>query len=179
MFKKNKEMRLMTLFALALSVVGIVFACLALNVALNAEKTASVWDVNFTNLVVDKEGTASFEAPVLNSTSMSDFKVGLMRNGDSVTYRFRIRNDGAVDARVKVMSDFVPTCVVNDTTLTADPCSEVAYSLTYANGDVVSIGDVVSSGTSKEVLLNIKYFGEAITDLEVYNLDFMLLFEQV
>lgn len=179
MFKKNKELRLMTLIALGLSVVGVVFACVAMNVALNIKKTESVWNVSFTDLVEETQGTGSSKSvPIITSTSISNFHVNLMRTDDTITYKFKIKNSGAVDAKIKVVSDIIPTCIVNSMNSTTDVCSEVSYKLTYSDGTLVKVGDVVSSGTSKEVKLTIEYFGDSITSLELTDLDFMLLFEQ-
>ena len=179
MFKKNKELRMLTLMALGLSVVGIVFACVAMNVALDNKRAESVWAVNFTSLSEEKSGTASSVIPSVNSTSLSNFKVNLMRSGDSVTYKFRITNDGAVDARLKVMSDIIPTCTVMDMNSSTEACSKISYELTYTDGKAVSTGDIVSAGTSKEAMLTIKYNGDSLTSLEITDLDFILLFEQV
>ena len=78
-----------------------------------------------------------------------------------------------------MLSDIVPTCTVTDINSSTDVCSKVNYLLTYNNGELVKIGDVVSAGTSKEILLSVEYFGDNVTAIEINNLDFMLLFEQV
>lgn len=181
MFKKNKEFRYMVWVSLVLAVVGVLFSCIAMNEVLKVKriKLVDVWKVDFVDLMEEKIGTASSFRPTLNSTSISDFKVGLMRKGDKVIYKFKVRNSGTVDARIKVLSDIAPTCTVNDINSSTDVCSKVNYLLTYNNGELVKIGDVVSAGTSKEILLSVEYFGDNVTAIEINNLDFMLLFEQV
>lgn len=179
MFKKNKEIKMMALVALGLSVVGIMIAGIAMNVSLNAKKTESVWDINFTDLAVENKGTAEAIQPTMNATSMSNFKTTLMRTGDSTSYKFKIKNNGAVNARLKVMSEIKPTCMVADKDSSTEVCSDVSYNLTYNDGSAVSTGDVISAGTSKEVILKVEYLGANLTNVEVSNLDFILLFEQV
>lgn len=182
MLKRNKDLKTMTIIALALSVVGIAFACVAMNVALNIKKTESVWNVNFADLTIEKEGTVVTEQPIIDSTSMSNLKMTLKNKNDSVTYRFKVKNDGAVDAKLKVISEIKPTCVVTEnnianTTIT-DACSKYVYALTYNDGSLVNTGDVLKAGFNKELVLKIQYLGDA-TGIEVKNLDFILLFEQV
>lgn len=179
MFKKNKEIKMMALVALGLSVVGIMVAVIAMNVSLNAKRTESVWDINFTNLAIENKGTAKAIQPTINATSMSDFKTTLMRTGDRTTYRFKIKNNGAVNARLQVISQFNPTCVVVDRDSSTEACSDVSYNLVYNDGTAVSTGDIISAGTSKEVVLTVEYLGKNLTNVEISDLDFILLFEQV
>lgn len=179
MLKKNKELRKMTIVALGLSVIGVAFACVAMNVALSMKKTESVWDVNFVDLVVEKNGEATSEQPVINSTSMSDFHMTLKNKDDSVTYRFKLKNAGAVDARLKVISEMKPVCTVVDRNSASNVCNNVSYTLTYNDGKAVSTGDIIKSGFNKELTLKVEYVGNVSTEVEINNLDFILLFEQV
>lgn len=178
MFKKNKEIKFMVLLALALSVLGIVFALVAMNVALDAKKTESVWAINFTDLKEESTGSASGEGVVINSTTMTGKKVILKRSNDSVTYRFKIKNDGAVDAKLRVMEDIIPTCIVTSGDDSLDACGAVSYSFSYIDGTPVNLGDVVKAGTSKEVMLTVRYNGSKLATVEISNLDVWLLFEQ-
>lgn len=181
MFKKNKELKTMAAISLVLSVVGIAFACVAMNVALTHQKTESIWDVSFVDLAVEKEGTATSEQPIVNLTSMSNVKAVLKNKNDSVTYRFKIRNNGAVDAKLNVLSEIKPTCIVTDknitNTTTMDACSKFVYTLTYDNGSTIKPGDILKAGFNKELILVVQYLGDN-TEIEVRDLDFMLLFEQ-
>lgn len=178
MFKKNKEIKLMVLLALLLSVLGIVFALVAMDVALDAKKTESVWAINFTDLKEESTGYASSEGVTINSTSIGGMKVTLKRSNDRVTYRFKIKNEGAVDAKLRVMEDIIPTCIVTSGDTSLDICGEVSYSFSYIDGTKVNLGDVVKAGTSKEVMLTVKYTGSKLTTVEISDLDVLLLFEQ-
>lgn len=179
MLKKNKELKMMTFFALGLSVVGIVFACIAMNVSLTTKAEKSVWNVKFADLNVFTNGTATAAGQAqLNSTSLSNTSIVLMRKNDSVSYKFRIRNSGTIDAEIKFLSKIRPTCVVTEMNSSTDACNSVDYTLTYSDGTAVNVGDIISSGTSKEVVLKVEYLGNAITEMEITDLDLALVAEQ-
>ncbi len=179
MFKKNKDIKVMALFALGLSVIGVVFACVTMKVALATKTPEMVWDLKFSDLVVEKKGNASSSQPNVNVTSIDNIKVKLMREGDSVIYRFKIKNKGSVDAKLKVMSKMNPTCSVINKILTIDACRNVSYTLTYNDGTTLTNADVIKAGTSKEIIMKIEYLGKEFTEVEITDLDLMLLFEQV
>lgn len=175
MFKKFKDMKVMVFCALCLSVLGIVCATVAMGVALNMKATEAVWDVRFGDLRVESNGTASSNIPSINVTGMSDFDVKLLRENDSVTYKFRVRNSGAVDAKVGMVSKIKPVCVDNGD---YGNCGMVNYKLSYNDGTLINPGDVVKAGTSKELYLTVSYNGNNMASLNISDLDFMITFEQ-
>lgn len=179
MLKKNKELRTMTIIALILSVVGIAFACVAMNIALDAKQNERALSVRFGDLEIEKKGTVTSEQPIIELTSLSNVKATLKNKDDSVTYRFKVINEGVKDARLKVLSKIKPKCVVLDQNASSDGCEKVEYFLTYNNGIEVKSGDVLKSGFNKELILNVKYSGNVSTLIEVSDLDFIFLFEQV
>ncbi len=178
MFKKINNLKQMSIYSFVMSLIGIFLAVLALAVALTMEEPKNLWNVEFTNVSVQKNGEVSTSTPRIISTSMKDLVVQLRKTNDSVIYKFRVTNNGSVDAKVKVISDIRPTCVVLIDGVTTDTCSHVNYKLSYSNGTSVGVGDVVKAGTSKEMMLEVKYIGEDNTDMKIDNLDFIVLFEQ-
>ena len=175
MFKKFKDMKVMVFCALCLSVLGIVCATVAMGVALDMKATEAVWDVRFGDLRVESNGSASSNVPNINVTGMSNFDINLLRENDSVTYKFRIRNNGAVDAKVGMVSKLKPVCIdINN----YGNCGMVNYRLTYNDGSIINPGDVIKTGTSKEVYLTVNYSGSSMTSLKISDLDFMITFEQ-
>ena len=175
MFKKFKDMKVMVFCALCLSVLGIVCATVAMSVALNMKATEAVWDVRFGDLRVESTGSGSSNIPSINVTGMSDFNINLLRENDSVTYKFRIRNNGAVDAKVGMVSRLKPVCIDSGN---YGNCGLVNYKLSYVDGSLINPGDVIKAGTSKEVYLVVTYNGKNMTSINVSDLDFMITFEQ-
>lgn len=177
MFKKNKELRWLTLGALLLSTFGLVVAYVAMSTALDIKEYNNVWSVNFTDVNVETTGGATATTPDVNVTSMNNFDVKLMNKGDSVTYNFKVKNSGGVDAILKVVSDIEAECLVLEGN--ENSCSNVSYELTYGDGKSVSTGDVITHDTYIEMMFKVTYNGEESVQIVMDDFDIILLYEQV
>ena len=101
--EKERKVKVLSLAALVVAVLGLTVAFAALSQTLTINGTASVnaseWDIHFANLSdATIEGAATTTKPVLSGTSISGYAVTLTKPGDSVTYEFDIVNGGSVDA---------------------------------------------------------------------------------
>lgn len=172
MNKKKKQVKWMILGTMFLSVIGLVIAYIAMYTALNINEVNRFWSVNFDSLEEMIEGDASTKASVLNSTSLTVSKIDLFKKNDSVTYKFKVRNTGGVDARLIVVSDMFATCNGNG-------CSDVKYEFMYSNGQNVATGDILKADTNMELVLSIEYVGESETKISLSDLELLLIYEQV
>ena len=183
--------------ALLLSVVGISIGFASLSQNLEIEGTAEVvpasWDIKFKNLSAAVEsGTADeLSAPSLSTTStkISGFDVQLAKPGDSVTYKFKIANDGDINAVLSDMQVATPTFTGTGDTASADEAIVAAafeYTLEYDNGasapSAISVNDTLNSTTERDVILTIKYKDDAesvpTAKVEITGLSIILTYTQ-
>ena len=167
---------LVALLAVALvSTIGVAVAAFSQN--LTIEGTATVkgtsWDIHFENLkdaqIVSSLNTAKeITAPTIDGTStkISKYDVELKNDGDAVTYTFDVKNDGDIDAKITAVTmnnGSTLTCNSNggtageQTTRNQNTCANLEYTLTYADGTNVALGDQVAAGTSKTMKLKLEY----------------------
>lgn len=103
--EKERKIKVLSLVALIVAVLGLTVAFAALSQTLTINGTASVnaaeWDIHFENLSEPEiTGAAEvLETPTLNSDSFTGLNVKLTKPGDSVTYSFDIINKGTVPAK--------------------------------------------------------------------------------
>ena len=102
--EKERRIKVLSIVALIVAVLGLTVAFAALSQTLTINGTASVeassWDVHFANLSEAKiTGTAKELAkPTLTGDSLSNVNVSLMKPGDKITYNFEIINNGTITA---------------------------------------------------------------------------------
>lgn len=127
-----------TLAVLGVILLGITIAYAALQTNLNisgsVETTAVEWDIHFTNFTRSNV-TGSATGPTaeelttggyLNNTSISHLAISLPKPGDSITYTFKIINNGTIDAKLNTYS-------AGWTCDTGKDCSHITYNLTCTN----------------------------------------------
>ena len=145
--EKERKIRVLSLVALVVAVLGLTVAFAALSQTLTINGTASVdaatWDVHIENLHrVNVSGSAKvISEPTVGSdgTSIENFKVSLSKPGDYVRYDYDVINNGTIDV---VLSD--------------------RYAFNFSN-----IGDIEEGSPEYEAFLNeylAKTFSEADFD---------------
>ena len=122
----------------------------------------SKWDIYFTDLGTSiKVGDAvEIASPTLNSTSISNFAFALRRQKDSITYKFKVVNNGTYDAKINDISFKTPTCLGNGTYKVEDEkimCNNFHHKLTYEDGTEVKIGDFLNKGETKNLNLLLEF----------------------
>ena len=166
---RNSNSKMMAIIALLIAVVGLSIGFAALQTKLTVNGTAEVtggskWDVKFvtSSLNTVKTGTAaSTTAPTLAATSLTGFKVTLLKPGDKVTYYFQVTNAGSFAAKIDSITIGTPTC--SPTAF----CSNLKY--TFANttasggtaGATVAKGDTLAVKQTKWLMLSIEYLSTA------------------
>lgn len=176
---KNNRKVLYGLVALALllSVVGISIGFAALSQDLVIEGTAEVvpanWEIIFKDLgdAVEVGGGQEDTEPQLTTTTRLDsFNVILTKPGDSVSYTFKVSNEGDIDAKFESMTMNTPviTGTASDPTdKTADEtlvASALIYTITYADGTALTAEDALAVGNYRTLKMTIAYDSEA-TDI--------------
>ena len=102
--EKERRIKILSVVALIVAVLGLTVAFAALSETLTINGTANVeaasWDIHFENLTgPDLEGTGKVnDTASLSGTTISNVNMSVTKPGDSVTYYFDIVNDGTIDA---------------------------------------------------------------------------------
>ena len=105
--EKTRQIKIISLCALLVAVLGLTVAFASLSQTLTINGSAAVnaasWDIHFektSGKETEVKGTATFTEPTLSGTKIENFSATLTKPGDSVTYYFDIVNKGTVDAVV-------------------------------------------------------------------------------
>ena len=173
---KNNRKVLYGLVALALllSVAGISIGFAAMQQQLDIEGVAEVvpanWDIKFKELSAPTitGGAVVTTAPTITGdTHLGDYDIQLTQPGDSVTYTFKVANEGSIDAKLGTFTKAVPTFTGTGATASADETivsNNLVYELVYLDGTTetpVSVNDVLNHGTEKTLKLTVAYDKDA------------------
>lgn len=171
--KDNKKVLYgLVALALVLSVVGISigFAAMSTDLTINgsAQVVPSTWDIKFKDLSAPTIAGAAevTTAPTITSdTHIGNYAVKLTKPGDSVTYTFKVANDGSIDA---VLTDFIkatPTFTGTGATAEADATivqNNFVYTVTYSDDTAITKNtDELAKETFKTVKIVVGYNANA------------------
>lgn len=151
----------------------------------------SSWSIKFADLKpVIITGTATeVTAPTINNsdTNISEYDVTLTTPGDSITYNFDVVNEGTFNAAISSITIPTPTCEGNGENAITDAsnvCSNLTYTLTYADGSAISVGDSLLAGATKSLKLTLKYSIDTTAeqlptdDVSISNLGISIIYAQ-
>lgn len=189
--ERNRKIKILSLVALIVAVLGlgVAFAALSSQLTINgsAKAQAGSWNIHFAktlNMPTQTTGNASFTEPTLSDTSILGFKATVTKPGDSVTYYFDIVNSGTVDALVDnyvfesgyqdcaatrvsdhpecKLYDFNSDGVINGSDYSVIKAS-IKYGLYYTdNNKEIIAGDEIRAGETKHAKLVVEYFSGSI-----------------
>ena len=149
MSNKSKNI-LIAILVIGVITITVVFAALSSTLTIKSAATVKggSWNVLFVNGT--GVGTTPTSAPAtrqpyfdgavsLTATTIQTVHVVLTQPGDSLTYNFKIRNNGSIDARLSTINAVTPTCTPSgaDATLV---CANVTRTLKYA-GTATKVSD--------------------------------------
>ncbi len=153
---KDRSFKIVTIVALLVAVLGlsIGYAAYAENLKISGtvavKASSNTWDVHFENIsAASFTGIANeMVSPDLTSTVISKFEVNFFAPGDSVSYTFDVVNKGLLNAKLTTFSKGSLSCEPStNSTATATEanalCRDLTYTLTYADGSEVKVGDLV------------------------------------
>ena len=191
--KNNKKiLYVLVAFALVLSVAGISVGFAAMSTQLTVTGTTTIvpatWKIKFQNLSSPAiTGTAKVvTAPEIQSaTHIGDYSVELAKPGDSIVYTFEIANLGSIDSELSSYTFATPTVEGTGETKAADEAivnSNLVYTLTYADGKNIQVGDTLAKGTSTSLKLTIAYASTATelptNSVTINGMDITFVYEQ-
>ena len=157
--KINKGTKIYILLALIISVLSISIAYAVLSTSLNisgsAEVQGSTWNIFLGKGIsingddYETTGTGVYNDAVFNGPSAT-YSISLSKPGDSVTYYFRIYNEGTLNAEVDSIVNATPTCTssTNNTQDASLVCDNLTYEVSYSDGLQIQSGDVVNTAKS-------------------------------
>ena len=195
--EKTRKIKIISLCALLVAVLGLTVAFAALSQTLTINGSAAVdaasWDIHFektSGKETEVKGAATFTEPTLSGTTIENFSATLTKPGDSVTYYFDIVNNGTVDAVVSSY-DFplaIRECANNNNAYSycinldfnSDNIINSADYMTYLTmfnsglrdadtDEGVTQGDTINAGETKHMKLFFEYKDTA-TELPKNNL---------
>ena len=184
--EKNREIKIIAVVALLVAVVGLSVAYAALSTTLEISGTATInsasWDVKFIGGTHSKVGGASFVEPTVSSTSITGYSAKLTMPGDSVTYNFKIANQGSINATLGTVNIGSISCSGTDSAEANATCGNLTYSVTYADGTAIKTGDALNAGASRDAKITITFNSSATTvprnAVTVNGMDVTLIYNQ-
>ena len=157
--------------ALVLSVVGISigFASMSqdLTISGTTEVVPATWNIKFKEVSQPtlNGGATVVTAPTIQGdTHLGNYKVRLTKPGDSVTYTFKVANEGSIDAKLTSLVKATPTFTGTGDTAAADATivqNNLVYTLTYSDDSAIQVNDAIAAAGERTLKLVVAYNPEA------------------
>ena len=155
--EKQRRIKMLSLSAVIVAVLGLTVAFAALSATLNINGTAYLdaakWGIRFENLSSPTKigsatttGTAKIEET--KAAEITDINVSLSIPGDKVTYTVDLVNEGTINAKIDK---------IEKTTLTEEQQKYLTFKVTYKDGTEVSEGDILSKEERKNLIITIEF----------------------
>lgn len=168
--ENKREVKIIAIVALLVAVVGLSVAYAALSTSLSISGTATVnsatWQVEFVKGAWDSPvGTAVTSGPEFGVTSLTNIGVTLVKPGDKAVYRFKVHNKGSIPAKLSAntaVGTISCTGGANQTEANTT-CSNITYTLTYADGKTPAAGDTLAASEQKDLILTVEFKSTATT----------------
>ena len=155
--EKQRRIKMLSLSAVIVAVLGLTVAFAALSATLNINGTAYLdaakWGIRFKNLSSPTKigsatttGTAKIEES--KSAEITGMNVSLSTPGDKVTYTVDLVNEGTINAKIDK---------IEKTTLTEEQQKYLTFKVTYKDGTEVSEGDILSKGETRNLTITIEF----------------------
>ena len=164
----------LVVLALVLSVVGISigFAAMSTDLTINgsAEVVPASWDIKFKDLsspTITGDAEVTTAPTITSDTHIGNYAVKLTKPGDSVTYTFKVANDGTIDALLTNFIKATPTFTGTGATASADATivqNNFEYTVTYSDDTAITKNtDELDAESYKTVKLVVGYKDDATT----------------
>ena len=182
--EKERRIKVLSLAALIVAVLGLTVAFAALSQTLtikgNASVDAATWDIHFetpSGVTGSTDGAATInKTPTFNDTSITDIDVSITKPNDMACWNFEIVNNGSINAKISSI-EISKLCTIdspvescdwnNDGTVTQEDVDKVnnniSFYIVYTGPDlvdeqIIKEGDTLNSRDSIGVQLMIGYF---------------------
>lgn len=161
----REQSKNIVLIVLGVVLLGMTIAYAALQTNLSIGGTASTpaldWNVNIANWAESTKSTGvTYTGPTITSTSISNLAITLPKPGDTITFTFKIVNDGTINAKLSNYSGGF-TC---DQTGTG-ACGNLTYSLS-CNNNATTVDSLLlasNSGSTDEATCTLIVTNKAAT----------------
>ena len=177
---KTKNMMVFCFVIGLISLMIFLIMYLVYNSVVNEDEKNNKKEVEIKNIEVSVLGDASYDKSKDSDGFFNGYVVKLKSPGDSVCFTFDIANNSNSSYVIKEFEKSDVQCngtgsnAIDDALLV---CSHISYSLTYANGEIISEGDSIASNTYKEAILKITFEDNDVVPqktVEVTGFDFKL-----
>lgn len=196
--KNQKKVILVVLLIAAIMALSIAFALLSQTLRINgsAKIVPGTWEIKFKDLQdVELNGGAIEDSkPTLqsNDTVIGDYAVTLMVSEDSATYKFKVVNNGSINAKLaKIIVGEGTGTEVNKVALDgivlegADADKTIvqaglSYTLKYSDGTDVTKDDTLDAGAEKDMVLKLSFTSSTMpgAEVKIKGLGIQLVYEQ-
>ena len=154
--EKQRRIKMLSLSAVIVAVLGLTVAFAALSTTLNIKGSAYLdaakWGIKFQNLSepsIVGEASDAKTAKIEKDVSINDIKVTLSKPGDSVTYTVDLVNDGDINAKIEN---------IEKTNLTEEQQKYITFTVKYKENDTeLKIGDILSKKEVKPLVIKVEY----------------------
>ena len=155
--EKQRRIKMLSLSAVIVAVLGLTVAFAALSTTLNINGTAYLdaakWGIRFENLSSPTKigsatttGTAKIEET--KSAEITGINVGLSTPGDKIVYTVDLVNNGTINAKIDN---------IEKTQLTSEQQRYLTFKVTDQNGYEIKQGDILSAGETKKLTITIEF----------------------
>ena len=147
----NKRKLTISVFLIILLAIGIGYAYLTSNLSIsgNTNVSTNTWNIHFENIQVkDGSVTASTSPTLSNNNTSITYTIDLNRPKEYYEFTVDVKNDGTLPGKVSVSTL---------SGITTEASSVIDYSVTYTNGNPVSVGDILNAGDKKVIRVKIFY----------------------
>ena len=182
--EKERKIKVLSLVALIVAVLGLTVAFAALSQTLTINGTASVdaaeWDIHFENLIENSQSGGKLNAtPIMDGTSITGIDATITKPGDYTGFFVDIINNGTIDAKVSsfelsklcTLSSPVESCDWNnDGQVTQEDIDKVNDNIAFAvaylydneingeySGNAFKVNDVLRAGEKRTITVFLGY----------------------
>ena len=121
------------------------------------EEESKRWDIHFVDLIASAVGKAEYTLPTFSNTVVQHHTVTIKEIGDSVTYQFRVVNNGNQDACLKDIVMSIPRCSGDKEADEKLVCDHLVYELLNEDGSVLEDDIILPKETSIVLHLLVEY----------------------
>lgn len=165
MNSRNKNI-LLCILIVGIVLMSVAYAILSTNLQINgtANVAATRWDIHFQNFddtqipantINNEPNTGIIKSVTTSATAITNLKADLKKPGDTIRYKFDIKNAGTIDAKLNSFS-------IDKNCSTSSACDDVTYTVTCLNGASAFVqGNVLAKNGTLNCELNMTYNANA------------------
>ena len=183
----QRELQVMTVLGICLLILclTIAYALMSTKLSVNgsAKMESASWDIHFEDVSASSVGKATYTLPTISGrTVLTNFYISLKAPGDSVTFHFKVVNNGNLSAKLTSIVKSIPRCSGASQIDEELVCNNLIYKITEEDGTELKEGVPLPSHSSSYLSLTMGYPSTMDTvpekTVSIENLDIDLLYSQ-